>query len=402
MKMLLLLIFCLFSLSVQAAGTLIITTEPQETKIYIDGELKGVKSPLVLSLEAGSHNVLIDDGLSDMETIIVIRDNELSKRGFVLSSVFREGKPRELSINELLNPQPHQFETEVQFKLRKLEYLEKYRQGVTQRDPAFRAGLAMLLNKTNSPSANWFSVVLSWEDWAKEFGFQQQGSVMIADAEDVKNWLGQQVPVFLTLEPQAFLVGSKETWPLEIPRQIDHYLAYDNGTVLDTRTGLMWMRCTLGQMWVESRCQSNNSSEDFMTWQEAKAHQPFFAGYSDWRIPSSDELLSLIACKKPDFPDKYQYGLSVCTTKPHPNRQHVYIHAEVFPHEKELSGFWTNTLPTLGFLVGGEHAELKYDRYIVDFLYVRKVLSSADKLHRVRLVREVSQAVLEETEQAKR
>jgi len=36
--------------------------------------------------------------------------------------------------------------------------------------------------------------------------------------------------------------------------RIERYLAYANGTALDTKTGLLWMRCLVGQTWTGSTC----------------------------------------------------------------------------------------------------------------------------------------------------
>lgn len=66
-----------------------------------------------------------------------------------------------------------------------------------------------------------------------------------------------------------------------------------NGTVTHTKTGLMWMRCSLGQSWNGSGCEHTAAS---YSWQgalnAAKGHS--FAGYSDWRLPNINELESIV------------------------------------------------------------------------------------------------------------
>jgi hypothetical protein len=58
------------------------------------------------------------------------------------------------------------------------------------------------------------------------------------------------------------------------------FIAYDNGTVLDTKTNLMWA------------AQDNGSDID---WKIAKAYCENYrgGGYTDWRMPTKDELEGL-------------------------------------------------------------------------------------------------------------
>ena len=62
-----------------------------------------------------------------------------------------------------------------------------------------------------------------------------------------------------------------------------------DGTVTDTRTGLMWMRCAMGQTWDGTTCVKNENPQKY-TWKEAMAQRQSFAGHDDWRLPSIDEL----------------------------------------------------------------------------------------------------------------
>lgn len=71
-----------------------------------------------------------------------------------------------------------------------------------------------------------------------------------------------------------------------------------DGTVTDSKTNLMWTREDSWQM--EAR---------WLSWDEAKefAHNlgyRKFAGYSDWRLPEKDELLTLLSASH-NILDKY-------------------------------------------------------------------------------------------------
>jgi len=58
---------------------------------------------------------------------------------------------------------------------------------------------------------------------------------------------------------------------------------------------LMWTRCNLGDTWKNGKCLGNGK---FYSWSEANAMAAKYesAGYSDWRLPTRVELLSLRYC----------------------------------------------------------------------------------------------------------
>jgi hypothetical protein len=63
------------------------------------------------------------------------------------------------------------------------------------------------------------------------------------------------------------------------------FIAYDNGTVLDTRTNLMWAA-------------RDNGSD--IKWADAKSYCENYrgGGYTDWRMPTQDELAGLYDAAK--------------------------------------------------------------------------------------------------------
>ncbi len=71
------------------------------------------------------------------------------------------------------------------------------------------------------------------------------------------------------------------------------FTLHNDGTVTHNSTGLMWMRCSLGQTWDGSTCTGAAST---FTWQNAlgAAQSHNFAGHSDWRLPNKNELASLV------------------------------------------------------------------------------------------------------------
>lgn len=75
-----------------------------------------------------------------------------------------------------------------------------------------------------------------------------------------------------------------------------------DGTVTDSGTGLMWMQCSLGQIWEDGEC-TGDASE--LSWQQAlqQAHGYSFAEQSDWRLPNIKELATIAerACVRPSI-----------------------------------------------------------------------------------------------------
>ncbi len=103
------------------------------------------------------------------------------------------------------------------------------------------------------------------------------------------------------------LTVSPKTVPLVSPPQITHVLMAgryrDNGdgTVTDVTTGLQWMRFSLGQEWRGGTCVGKAKT---YTWNDALNaatavglnRHGGYAGHCDWRLPTKDELLSLVYC----------------------------------------------------------------------------------------------------------
>ena len=72
-----------------------------------------------------------------------------------------------------------------------------------------------------------------------------------------------------------------------------------DGTVTDVQTGLRWMRFSLGQEWKDGTCIGEARK---YTWQAAldaaamRNRQGGYVGHCDWRVPTKEELQTLIYC----------------------------------------------------------------------------------------------------------
>lgn len=66
-----------------------------------------------------------------------------------------------------------------------------------------------------------------------------------------------------------------------------------DGTVTHHKTGLIWQRCSLGQSWDGTDCTGTATT---FSWQQALAAgaQHTLGGFSDWRLPNKNELVSIV------------------------------------------------------------------------------------------------------------
>jgi len=102
------------------------------------------------------------------------------------------------------------------------------------------------------------------------------------------------------------------------------YIMSDDGTVTDKDTGLMWLRCSIGQVWNKdtSTCTEVATSH---TWQQAfesiNLYQDENTKYTNWRLPNINELRTLAAY------DKHAPAINLVA----------------FPNTLQSTSFWSST-----------------------------------------------------------
>lgn len=108
----------------------------------------------------------------------------------------------------------------------------------------------------------------------------------------------------------------------------ERYIDHGDGTVTDTKTRLMWKKCSEGQY--GKKCQGKAKR---FKWKEAMQHSKLvnFAGFDDWRMPSYDELKSLVYC---EVWKTHSWGNSKYCKTPIPT-----INSIIFPNTQK-SGYW--------------------------------------------------------------
>jgi hypothetical protein len=85
------------------------------------------------------------------------------------------------------------------------------------------------------------------------------------------------------------------SYPLSTP--VERFSDNGDGTLTDRQSGLMWMRCSLGQTWAGGDCRGEPST---YSWQSAQAaagdlnRGGGYAGHADWRMPHIPELAMIV------------------------------------------------------------------------------------------------------------
>ena len=144
-------------------------------------------------------------------------------------------------------------------------------------------------------------------------------------------------------QEQARQAKIPKSYPKSYPKP--QYTNNSNGTVTDKRTGLMWMRCSLGQIWTGSTC---SGSAKKYKWNTAKNLSTSFAGYDDWRTPSIAELNTLVYCsngkqlkyKEQGYDTIKHEGSYTCKSNTRGGHQKPTINQTAFPNTP-AAGFWS-------------------------------------------------------------
>ncbi len=128
-----------------------------------------------------------------------------------------------------------------------------------------------------------------------------------------------------------------ETFPLIANRYYDNL----DGTVFDKQTQLVWMRCSLGQSWDGKTC--TGEAKEY-TWHDATKLTHNFAGSTAWRLPTIEELDSLVYCSKGRKPSARPNGKYVEDTDGQclgDNYQEPTINISVFPNTPKW--YWSSS-----------------------------------------------------------
>ena len=154
---------------------------------------------------------------------------------------------------------------------------------------ARRLGTLTLVKATFHLSLSSLLIMLGWSD--RTTGTVNSRNPDGGHMNKFKNIMAVILCAVISQEVAATCVSSINTTK---PNGI--YINHGNGTVTDQETGLMWMRCSLGQ----SGTSCTGSAVVYDTWKSAleaalsaNSGSGTF-GYTDWRLPNVAELDSLV------------------------------------------------------------------------------------------------------------
>jgi len=143
------------------------------------------------------------------------------------------------------------------------------------------------------------------------------------------------------------------------------YKEVNNGSILeDTSTGMQWMRCTYPTKWKNGKCVGKPKA---MTYSEAVTLAESYeqAGLNAWRIPTSNQIFTIIKCRDAVPAEKYWF----CTVKAEISPT---VHSVAFPNTLK-SNYWIQAY--------------KKKPGVVDFATGNPVYDAEDRKYYLRLVR---------------
>ena len=188
---------------------------------------------------------------------------------------------------------------------------------------------------------------------------------------------------FLNLSFLSILFVAISSFSLNISAQTDdssYFSLSSPGVAKDNRTGLEWMRCSLGQKWSEKGKTCTGLADmrtlvDDLEYQEkgfdiSKFNAKGFAGKKDWRLPTIRELASIRYCSTgynneqtgPYIPFVAKSdGKPMFDTSCNITSQSPSINLTIFPNTDGSSSFrssyWSSTKSHIGL----------HDRLVISF-----------------------------------
>jgi hypothetical protein len=133
----------------------------------------------------------------------------------------------------------------------------------------------------------------------------------------------------------------KEGSPTQIVHAVTRYaIAGPNGEfVKDKITGLEWKRCSLGQTWNAAAGSCDGVATKFTT---AQTTPKFTVDAEGWRVPTRDEMLSLVFCDG-SGPAAFVVGAKVCDVAGADPAVMPFVVTEVFPQTPTDRPFQVST-----------------------------------------------------------
>ncbi|EOW9407664.1 DUF1566 domain-containing protein [Vibrio cholerae] len=163
--------------------------------------------------------------------------------------------------------------------------------------------------------------------------------------------------------PKPALSSSEQKQPTAT---VNKHVVNPNGTVYDKETNLTWMRCSLGQTWDGKTCTGEAKK---YTWHDATKLTQQFAGSTAWRLPTIDELDSLVYCSNGRKPSVRPNGKYVNDTNGSclgNNYQKPTINIRPFPNMPDSFSYYWSSSPNANDSGSAWYVDF-YDGYVDDY-----------------------------------
>ena len=208
---------------------------------------------------------------------------------------------------------------------------------------------AYCLSEIGSPSnCTWFSAAPTYHSFSSPgskalyaFARDSYGNVSLSSAAalaiSTRPYPAGYVALPATGQLASYAAGDDGHLRLGVPQPAPRFRAAGDGSVSDDLTGLSWVRDANLITTRNASFDSDGSSDGAVNWQRAldyvaKLNSESYLGYSDWRLPNRNELLSLI--------DRSSYSPALSAGHPFTKVQQL----KYWTSSSNISSAWTVNL----------------------------------------------------------
>lgn len=199
-----------------------------------------------------------------------IRNPNLDKGDFVFRIEQPESEETELSDSSVIASEPQQSAEEIELLERERKELEQYKLLVAERQQELQIERANIASPKNQVK----------HQPSPELVNKQARNEQLEEIAEKRLKAEQKFGETEKLKTRLAKLGGSTTQELSEIGRDGGFIAYEDGTILDTKTNLMW--------WSQSFKEVNGMDE-------AHSKCQLFRGgsYADWRLPSTNELITI-------------------------------------------------------------------------------------------------------------
>ena len=199
-----------------------------------------------------------------------IRNPNLDKGDFVFRIKQPESEDTELSGSSVIASEPQQSAEEIELLERERRELEQYKLLVAGRQQKLQTERANIASQENQVK----------HQASPEPVNKQARNEQLEEIAEQRNKAEQKFAETEKLKTYLAKFGGSTTRELSEIGRDGSFIAFEDGTILDTKTNLMW--------WSKSLTEVNGMDDAHSKCQLFRG-----GGYADWRLPSTNELITI-------------------------------------------------------------------------------------------------------------